>query len=375
MEMHHFIAKDMRSGLQLVYEKLGPDALIISNKTIAEGIEIQAAIERNEDLEEAISPAPISNMQEDLSHKIRMVPETSVTNLESEIKLLRQLLETQVAQLTKQHEAYEYPIHAIIYEEMQKFGFPRAFTKNILGSLGKFNSLQDGMNFIKNILTEKLTIANNDIIKTGGIVALVGPTGVGKTTMLAKLATQYSMLHSSDDIAIINADNYRVGAREQVLTYASILGIDAYNVNTAHELENVFSQVVDKKLVLIDTSGVILQTNEIVNRLGFLKENKSLKCYLTISASASLEMLKDAINLFSYLPLVGCILTKLDETKQTGPAISQLIENDLPVAYLSTGQRVPHDFELARSASLIHQAFTTNRHHDMAFEHHEVAAC
>ena len=126
MEMHHFIAKNMRSGLQLVYEKLGPDALIISNKTVPEGIEIQAAIERQETAMHDKLPddQPSVATHSEITDNIRMVPETSVTKLESELKLMRQLLETQVAQLTRQHEAYEQPVHAIVSKELQKIGFP-----------------------------------------------------------------------------------------------------------------------------------------------------------------------------------------------------------------------------------------------------------
>lgn len=376
--MHHFIAKNMRSGLQLVYEKLGPDALIISNKTVPEGIEIQAAIERQETAMHDKLPddQPSVATHSEITDNIRMVPETSVTKLESELKLMRQLLETQVAQLTRQHEAYEQPVHAIVSKELQKIGFPVAFVDSILKSLGNFQSLHQGINAIENLLIEKLPIFGNDILKTGGVIALVGPTGVGKTTMLAKLATQYLLLHGSDDIAIINADNYRVAAREQVLSYASILGIDAYNVNTESDLEDVFSQIENKKLILLDTSGVILQTNEIVNRLNFLKYHNKLKCFLTMSASTSVETIAETIKLFSYLPLAGCILTKLDETKYIAPALSQLIEKNLPVAYLSTGQRVPNDFELARSTSLVHRAFSEYSGNDfITTELREVTTC
>lgn len=366
METHYFVAKNMRTALQLVYEKLGAHALIISNKRTSEGVEIQATIKPEHD-----APSPI---QADIKTPIRMVPENSLSVLESEIKLLRQLLETQITELHKQPSAYKHPMHAIIHTACQELGFSDGLTHSLLKSLQPFESKKEGLELIKQSLIEKIQITGHDILRTGGIVALVGPTGVGKTTMMAKLATHFRLHNHHSDVALINADRYRVAAKEQVEAYASILNIEAYNIQHSIDLSQLFDKLSHKKLILVDTSGVMLETNDIMNRLSMIKEQNSLKCYLTISTSTSVDTLKNTLDLFSYLPLAGCILTKLDETVKLAPALSKLIEACLPIAYISTGQHVPDDFERAYPNKLIDQAFSAIKH-TKKIKKEEVSTC
>ena len=286
-----------------------------------------------------------------------MIPETSLGNLESEVKLLRRMLESQLSSLAWQHEKYARPLDALLVEKLMEHGFPKAFAKEQLNKLDEVKAVDSGIEIIKANLTSQLPEAETDILKKGGIVALVGPTGVGKTTTLAKLATKFVFLHGNADIAIINADSYRIAAKDQVSIYANILDVPMYNVSSKDELNTALSKLKNKKLILIDTSGVILETNEILKRLSCLEGQRIKHCYLTLAASGAYDTLSRTVDLFSFLPLTGCILTKLDETSKTGTILSLLIENQLPVSYLSHGQRVPEDIQVARSCSLINTAF------------------
>jgi len=198
---------------------------------------------------------------------------------------------------------------------------------------------------------------NEDVVEKGGVIALVGPTGVGKTTTIAKLAARYALRRGVRHAALISTDNYRVGAHEQLRTYGRLLDIPLRNALNKEELQSHLDDLVDKDLVLIDTAGMSQRDLRISEQLSVLKESKAnIKVYLVLAATSQLSGLEETISVFRGINLDGCILTKLDEATSIGPALSAIIEQKLPLAYVSDGQRVPEDLHLARIDKLINSS-------------------
>jgi flagellar biosynthesis protein FlhF len=212
-------------------------------------------------------------------------------------------------------------------------------------------------------LRGRLNLINEDMIEKGGVIALVGPTGVGKTTTVAKLAARYALRRGVRHAALITTDNYRVGAHEQLRTYGRLLDIPIRNALSKEELHSHLNDLMDKDLVLIDTAGMSQRDLRISEQLSVLKEsNANMKVYLVLTATSQLSALQETISVFRGINLDGCILTKLDEATSIGPAISAIIEQKLPLAYVSDGQRVPEDLHLARGDKLINRdSFDMNR--------------
>ena len=199
----------------------------------------------------------------------------------------------------------------------------------------------------------------DSLMEHGGTFALIGPTGVGKTTTIAKLATRFALTHGADEIALISADSYRIGAKEHLMAFANIIGAKVYSASSADELTDLLFQLRSKKLVLIDTEGRSPRDRDLTQQLAAYGSNQDrVRFYLTLSAATQEAALDEAIRSFRQVPLEGCIVTKIDEAAQLGCVMSALIRHDLPACWFSNGQHIPDDLCEAsrRKYWLINQA-------------------
>ena len=184
------------------------------------------------------------------------------------------------------------------------------------------------------------------------IVALVGTTGVGKTTTLAKIAAKF-VLEQGVGAALITADTYRISAVEQLKTYSDILGLPIEIVYTPQELALAIDRHKDKELILIDTAGRSQYSEGQMRELQeFLKTNPNIEKHLVISASVKLNDAKEIIKKFSAVEPEKIIITKIDETSNFGTVINLLRNEKLPLSYMTTGQSVPDDIEIGNADSL-----------------------
>ena len=204
--------------------------------------------------------------------------------------------------------------------------------------------------------------ATDDIVARGGVYALVGPTGVGKTTTTAKLAARCAVRYGASKLALLTTDSYRVGAHDQLRIYGKILGVPVQTVTDRQDLEQALDSIRGKQLVLIDTVGMS-QRDERVREQATLLAHPQIKRLLLLNAAAQGETLEEVVDAYCRSPevatapeLAGCVLTKLDEAGQLGQALDIVIRHRLFLQYTSSGQRVPEDLHAPNAEYLVHRS-------------------
>ncbi|PJG60622.1 flagellar biosynthesis protein FlhF [Aeromonas cavernicola] len=272
-----------------------------------------------------------------------------------EMVSIRKLLEHQISGLMWQEVERREPMRALLIKELQKMGFDDGFSDQLAGLVPEDMSVHQGMAQLAEVLTAQLKISEDEILRQGGAVALLGPTGVGKTTTIAKLAARFAIKYGADQVALITTDNYRIGANEQLQTYGRIMGCPVRQAKDNEELANALYQFRHRRLVLIDTAGVGQRDIRLSEQLDTLVKNAKvhIRSYLVMSATSQRRVMQEAVEHFRRIPLSGCILTKLDESLNLGEVINVCIQNALPISYITDGQRVPEDIQVANAAQLV----------------------
>ena len=208
-------------------------------------------------------------------------------------------------------------------------------------------------------LAQAISTSEEDLICRGGMFALVGPTGVGKTTTIAKLAARYAISHGRNDVAFVTTDGYKIAAREQLETFGGILGAPVYEATDSENLGSILRGLSDKGLVLIDTAGMGQKDVRLASQLGCLSHaDADIEVLLTLPANVQHETMQEIVAAFQLARPAACVLTKVDEAASLGGALSTIIRSGLPLAYVTNGQRVPEDLHFAhpRRAWLVKSA-------------------
>ncbi|MCH8134624.1 MAG: flagellar biosynthesis protein FlhF [Proteobacteria bacterium] len=400
MKIKRFVDTDMRHVLRRVREEQGADAVILSNRRVEGGIEVIAAVDYDEALiqqalgsQPAASPAAAesavikksvrkrgvpSGLRKSSDDSVRVVsadlrarksvqtdeaqePEAhadaskaineqklALNSMRSEMTSMRGMLETQLSSLVWRDKARNSPMRAQILRNLTKIGIGPDIANIIANRLKPIQNARDLWRAPLLTLAKTIPLIDDNLLRDGGVAALVGPTGVGKTTTIAKMASRYAMQFGANEIALISADAHRVGAQEHLATFAKILGVEVYQAEDVMALERLLDQLKDKKLVLIDTEGTSQRDTNLTARLAAYGNNEDrVHFYLTLAATCQEAGLNETIRVFNRLPLTGAVITKIDEAAQLGCVLSALIRHDLPAAFLTDGQRVPDDFYLA----------------------------
>jgi flagellar biosynthesis protein FlhF len=236
-------------------------------------------------------------------------------------------------------------------------GFSKKLSGTLASQLGDENNTDLAFAKAQEMLEQALPIADDKLLETGGIVALVGPTGVGKTTTIAKLAAKFILKHgSSSQVALITTDNYRIGAHDQLNTYGRILNVPVRVASCADDLRNLMTNFSDKRLILIDTAGMCQHNLKLVEQINTLQQSGlAINSYLVMSAATEYKAMNSIIKAFSVFNPQAAILTKLDEAVMIGSSISSIIEHNLPLSFITNGQQVPEDFHHPDAHDLIEQ--------------------
>lgn len=390
MNVRKFTASTSRGAWSLVREALGPDAVILSNRAVADGVEILALA--GEDMaslaepfvEKAISETTLAALS--LSYKpvqpaplaipapvpavalpqavLGEINSSELHDVMREIRSMRGMLETQLAELAWTDQHKREPAKSSVLREMLAAGFSASLSRYLIEKMPAGATKDSGMEWIKTILTRNLTTINNEneILEKGGVYALVGPTGVGKTTTTAKLAARCVMRHGPGKLALITTDGYRIGGYEQLRIYGKILGVMVHSVKDEADLRIALDELKNKHTVLIDTVGVSQRDQMVAEQIAMLTgAGSQVKRLLCLNATSTGETLSEVVRSYMGDGLAGCILTKLDEAATIGSALDVVIRQKLNLYYVANGQRVPEDLHVGNQQYLVDRAFKLKR--------------
>ncbi len=289
-----------------------------------------------------------------------VLPDPAVAEMALEIKRMRNLIEGQLSGFAWGELARKDPLRAELLRAMFGAGFSPGLSRKLIDALPPGLDFDRGIKWIKAAITHNLRAVEPgaDVIERGGIVALVGPTGVGKTTTLAKLAARAVLKYGARNVALLTTDSYRIGAHEQLRIYGRILNVPVHAVKDEAELELTLADLQRSHLVLIDTVGMSQRDRRIAEQIEFLcGRGNRVRRQLLLPATAQGITLDDIVRAYRGTGLDGCILTKIDEALSLAPSIDCLIRYGLDLHYVTNGQRVPEDLHLANATYLVDRAF------------------
>lgn len=275
-----------------------------------------------------------------------------------EIRSLRRIVEQHLAGFAWGETARSAPVKTEALRQMLDAGFSPQLARDLLQDLPPEMDGGQAMAWVKGAADRSLLTVGSegDIVDRGGVYALVGPTGVGKTTTTAKLAARCVLRHGPSKVALVTTDGYRIGAHEQLRIYGRILGVSVYLVKDALELRQTLNELQHKHMVLIDTMGMS-QKDKLVPEMNDMLTGCDVQRLLLLSSTSRGDTLDDVIRAYAGNNLVGCILTKIDEAATLAAPLDVIMRHGLPLFYVSNGQRVPEDLHLPNRSYLLHRAF------------------
>jgi flagellar biosynthesis protein FlhF len=371
MKIKHYRAADMRQALRQVREAQGPDAVILSSRRIANGVEVVAAVDYDVDAADAsIAPeaartesriptaADYAVLAQRFSGSLERQEISDLpADANEELRTLRRMLETQLATLAWNDLSRRAPIQTEVLRQLTVLGLAHDLAGELVSQLPQRMELAEAQRLSLALMTRRIETVGERWMETGGVVALVGPTGVGKTTLLAKLAARWVLRHGPRDISLVSTDCVRIGAQEQIHTLGRLLGVPAYSIDGAADLTELLDRLGERRLVLIDSAGLSQRDPRLTDELEALANTSDrLETSLVLSAAAQAGAIEESLARFAPARPTTCCVTKLDEATSLGGTLSALIRTKLPLAYLSDGQQVPEDLSPARSHQLIARA-------------------
>ena len=285
--------------------------------------------------------------------------EPQVSQLMDEMQAIKSLLERQLAGFAWGEMSRQNPVQAMLLAEMLDAGFSGLLARRMVDELPATLAIGEGRKWLASAINRRLRTltGENDIIDRGGVFALVGPTGVGKTTTTAKLAARCVVRYGADKLALLTTDGYRIGAHEQLRIYGRILGVPVHVVRDSEDLRRTLVDLRDKHMVLIDTVGMSQRDRMVAEQAAMLMRAGEVKRLLLLNSGSRGDTLDDVVRAYAGEDLAGCILTKVDEAPSLGPALDAVVRHGLLLAYVANGQRVPEDLHLPNRNYLLHRAF------------------
>ena len=354
MKIRRFSGASTRDVLQQIRTALGTDAVILSNRDVDGGVEIVAAIDFDE--KQWADAAPTPNWPEALRGANPKAPDSvpepvasvaaggavpETTPLRNELQALRQLVEKRWGNSRASKSARE------ISTDM---GFSADWATKIAEQ-----AIDEAWEEpLRSMLEERIGLSDAPLGK-GGVFAILGPTGSGKTTSIAKLAAAQVLRHGPHAVALLTTDTYRIAGVEQLGIYARILGVPLEVVRGPEDLLHALEKHSRRPWIFIDTIGMSPRDPRLGEQLRWLAAlGPEARRFLLIPAGSSGKSLPTVLAPYMDLPLAGAILSKIDETPAFGGALEWLAQHHLPIAYYSNGQKVPEDFHEARWEALLH---------------------
>ncbi|MGM0449549.1 MAG: flagellar biosynthesis protein FlhF [Pseudomonadota bacterium] len=410
MQVKRFFAPSMPEALRMVRSEMGDDAVILSSKRVDDGVEIVTALdydegevrsqlgvadedkanasrlaelqaEKHRKLEAAMakSRAHISDVQQRSQHTQEPVTpaavgggetedesplegssqqEDGLASMRAEIHSLRDMLQQMNGQQTPATPGEKTPgvVEQRLGDRLQDLGLSRTQARDLAAEHGQ-GRLDAGWKSALKALAAKLETVPADPLERGGIYALLGPTGSGKTTTIGKMAAQFVLRHGAEQLALVTTDRYRVAAHEQLFVFGRILNVPVRVVDEANSLDAILDDLSDRKLVLIDTAGLTAADRGWEEQIDELVSSRhAVRPYLLISATSQPRIMQSTWHCYNAVGLAGCILTKTDEALTLGEVVGFAAQSRLPVAFYTNGQKIPDDLHRAGAADLVKQA-------------------
>ncbi|MFO7788052.1 MAG: flagellar biosynthesis protein FlhF [Halospina sp.] len=411
MQVKRFFAPTMPEALRMVRSEMGDDAVILSSKRVEDGVEIVTALdydegevrsqlgvadedkanaarlaelqaEKHRKLEEAMakSRAHISEVQQRSHHGQEPVgpaavgsaePEMETGNttapgesgdalssMRAEIHSLRDMLQQMNGQQStaKPGEKTQGVVEQRLSDRLQDLGLPRDQGRELAAEHGQ-GRLDAGWKSALKALAARVETIRENPLERGGIYALLGPTGSGKTTTIGKMAAQFVLRHGAEQLALVTTDRYRVAAHEQLFVFGRILNVPVRVVDEANSLDAILDDLSDRKLILIDTAGLTAADRGWQEQIEELVGSRHpVRPYLLISATSQPRIMQSTWHCYNAVGLAGCILTKTDEALTLGEVVGFAAQSRLPVAFYTNGQKIPDDLHRAGAADLVKQA-------------------
>ena len=384
MKINRFLAHTMRDALAQVREEQGPDSVILSNRRVDGGVEVIAAIDYDETFlhqafghtEDAAGPEPEAPSEpevkpadsdsadpeavfEDLVAPIAVVKETNarstgsdpaIAALRDEIQTMRSLMQQQLSHVSPDDLQLRYPRRSAIVRRLNLIGLDPTIVDSIVRIVPPDKDHQNASRLAIWTLLNRIKTSETRADADGGTFAFVGPTGVGKTMTIAKIATRFALQHGPDSVALVTLDGRRIGAQEQLFRIAKIIGVPVVASNQ-RGLANTLARLERRRLVLIDTTGVSPRDPKLIDYVAALGDDSiEVRTLLTLSASTQTQGLREAVDVFGeHIPLAGTVITKLDESTSLGGVLSTLISSNLSSYYFTDGPHIPADLHDAHT--------------------------
>lgn len=395
MNARKFIAASSRDALKLVRVELGDEAVILSNRKVPEGVEIVAVagsdlahisetrMSGGDSVEQRVTHRPFpcgesegagktvrsgkltiqaANQAATLGATVLETNNKRETKNEtgeqqtllSEIKTMRNLLQEQMACFSWSDMQHRNPVRSGLLRDMLNVGFSPMLSRQLLEKI----PADGGLDWLRRAIGHNLRVATlqEDVVARGGVYALVGPTGVGKTTTTAKLAARAVVRYGADKVALVTTDSYRIGAHEQLKIYGKILGVSVHAVRDTEDLKLTLSGLKHKHLVIIDTMGVGQRDSRVAEQAQMFDES-GVQRLLLLNATSSGSTLDDVVKMYGGAGVIGCIPTKLDEAVTLGTVLDVVVRHKLTMHYIASGQRVPEDLHEVNLEYLLHRVF------------------
>ncbi|GKS68257.1 flagellar biosynthesis protein FlhF [Nitrosomonas sp. PY1] len=394
MKVKRYVAPTSREALRQVKDELGSDAVILSNRKTRDGVEIMALAEA--EMSNLVqSKTTISNQEQNVdsnaisSTALYMKASSFQQNEESviaaktlpdvlsaafaqsiiaEIQAMKTTLEDQLANVAWGNFTQRKPEKVKILRTMLEAGFSPSLSRRLVDKLAAELNYEQSLKQAISALSMNLqTVASDEMIEKGGVYALIGPTGVGKTTTTAKLAARCVIRHGADKVALLTTDSYRIGGHEQLRIYGQLLGIPVRNIKDTEDLHLTLSELKHKHMILIDTVGMSQRDRMVTEQLAMLMQcGIEVKRILILSAASNGKTLDEVISTYQKYGIHGCIITKVDEAASLGVVLDVVIRRKLQLHYVANGQKVPEDIHAAHARYLLHRIFKSSQS-DSAF--------
>ncbi len=366
MQLKRFFAIDNHTALKQVREEIGPDAVIISNRKLDNGVEIIASAPYDEShiesaLQNGVPEPENSNTIEkppSFSSTLSAVTENnSIEDMRAELTHMRSMLDSQIAATQVSQWGQESEARAELFGKLSRIGLGIELITQLIAETDVSDDLETASRKVLVKLKNAVRLSETDLIEEEGVVVLHGPTGAGKTTTIAKLAARFLMKNESRDLVLVCADSTKVGAYEHLQTFGKLLGISVTRVRRPNELVSILGVLGEKKLVLIDSAGMGQADLRNPEQLfGMEDKAENVRHYLVLPATMQRAAMDRIYESLSECDIAGVILTKLDEAVHLGDVLTSLVRYQVPLCYWTDGQSITNDLCRADAAVLVSKA-------------------